>query len=38
MKGFENDVFEIGFGMTAGFVKASRADLDKAFQQMNSGW
>ena len=36
MKGLENDVFEIGFGMTAGFIHASRADLDKSFQQMNS--
>ena len=38
MKGFENDVFEIGYGMTEGFIKASRADLDKSFQQMNSRW
>ena len=36
MKGLENDVFEIGFGMTAGLIHASRADLDKSFQQMNS--
>jgi uncharacterized oxidoreductase len=36
MKGLENDVFEIGFGMTAGFIRASRADLDESFQQMNS--
>jgi hypothetical protein len=36
MKGLENDVFEIGFGMTEGFIHASRADLDKSFQQMNS--
>jgi uncharacterized oxidoreductase len=36
MKGLENDVFEIGFGMTAGFIHASRADLDKSFQLMNS--
>jgi uncharacterized oxidoreductase len=36
MKGLEKDVFEIGFGMTAGFIHASRADLDKSFQQMNS--
>jgi len=38
MKGLENDVVEIGFGMTEGLIKASRADLDKAFQQMNSRW
>lgn len=36
MKGLENDVFEIGFGMTAGLIHASRADLDKSFQFMNS--
>lgn len=36
MKGVESDVFEIGFGMTAAFIHASRADLDRAFQQMNS--
>lgn len=38
MEGFKNDVFEIGFGMTEGFIKASRAELDKSFQQMNSRW
>ena len=36
MKGIENDVLEIGFGMSAGFIHASRADLDKSFEQMNS--
>jgi uncharacterized oxidoreductase len=36
MKGFKNDVFEIGYGATEGFIKASRAELDKSFQQMNS--
>jgi len=36
MKGLENDVLEIGFGMTAGLIHASRADLDKSFQLMNS--
>jgi len=38
MKGFQNDVFEIGYGMSEGFIKASRAELDKSFQQMNSQW
>lgn len=38
MKGFKNDVFEIGYGMTEGFIIASRAELDKSFQQMNSRW
>src|ERR1035437_819644 len=38
MKGFQNDVFEIGYGMSEGFIKASRAELDKSFQQMNSRW
>jgi uncharacterized oxidoreductase len=38
MKGFKNDIFEIGYGMTAGLIKASREELDKSFQQMNSRW
>jgi len=38
MKGFKNDIFEIGYGMTAGLIKASREELDKSFQQMNSWW
>ena len=38
MKGLKNDVFEMGYGMTEGFVRASRADLDRSFQQMNSRW
>ena len=38
MKGLENDTFEIGYGMTAGLLKASREDLDRSFQQMNSRW
>jgi uncharacterized oxidoreductase len=38
MKDFEHDVFEIGYGMTGGLIQASRADLDKSFQQMNSRW
>jgi Short-chain dehydrogenase involved in D-alanine esterification of lipoteichoic acid and wall teichoic acid (D-alanine transfer protein) len=38
MKGFQNDVFEIGYGMSEGFIKASRAELDQMFQRMNSRW
>ena len=38
MKGFKNDIFEIGYGMTEGHIKASREELDKSFQQMNSRW
>ena len=38
MKGFKDDVFEIGYGMTEGSIKASRTELDKSFQQMNSRW
>ncbi len=30
------DVFEIGYGMTAEFIHASRAELDRRFQHMNS--
>jgi len=38
MEGFQDDIFEIGFGMSEGFIKASRAELDKSFQLMNSRW
>lgn len=38
MKGLANDVAEIGYGMTEGFLRASRADLDRSFQQMNTRW
>jgi len=38
MQGFKDDIFEIGYGMTAGLIKASREDLDKSFQQMNNRW
>jgi uncharacterized oxidoreductase len=38
MKDLEDDLPEIGYGMTAGMLKASRADLDRRFQQMNSRW
>ena len=36
MKGLADDVPEIGYGMTAGFLQASRADLERSFEQMNS--
>jgi uncharacterized oxidoreductase len=35
MEGLRNDVAEIGFGMTAGLLRASRAELDEGFRQMN---
>ena len=38
MKGIKNNIFEIGYGMTAGLIKASREDLDKSFHQMNGHW
>lgn len=38
MKGLENDIFEIGYGMTERSINASRQELDKIFQQMNSRW
>ena len=38
MKDLEADVLEIGHGMSAGMLKASRAELDKSFLQMNSRW
>jgi len=36
MKGLERDTYEIGYGMTEGMLKASRAELDDAFVRMNS--
>jgi uncharacterized oxidoreductase len=36
MQALEQDIPEIGFGMTAGLLQASRADLDKRFAEMNS--
>lgn len=36
MKRLEVDVLEIGFGMTEGFIQASRSDLDKSFREMNN--
>jgi uncharacterized oxidoreductase len=36
IKGLHHDVFEIGYGMTEGLIKASRVELDRSFQQMNS--
>lgn len=35
MKGLEGDVFEIGYGMSAAFIHASRTELDRRFEQMN---
>ncbi|MGE5625600.1 MAG: SDR family oxidoreductase [Bacillota bacterium] len=36
MQGLKYDTPEIGFGMTAAFIHASRADLNRRFEQMNS--
>jgi len=36
MPRLEGDVFEIGYGMTAEMLSASRSDLDKRFREMNS--
>ena len=36
IEGLQNNIFEIGFGMSEKFKKASRDDLDKSFQFMNS--
>jgi uncharacterized oxidoreductase len=38
MKGIENDVFEIGYGMTEKSIRASREELDRIFHQMNNRW
>jgi uncharacterized oxidoreductase len=36
MRGLENDKPEIGYGMTADFATASRAELDRRFTEMNA--
>jgi uncharacterized oxidoreductase len=36
MRGLENDTPEIGYGMTADFATASRAELDRRFTEMNA--
>lgn len=36
MKDIARDVTEIGFGMTKGFIHASREELDDSFRKMNS--
>lgn len=38
MKGLADDLPEIGYGMSAGMLNASRAELEKSFRQMNSRW
>ena len=38
MQGLQNDTFEIGYRMTERSIKASRAELDQSFQQMNNRW
>lgn len=38
LKGLENDQGEIGYGMSEGFIRASRAELDQSFERMNSRW
>jgi len=38
MKGLEADAFEIGYGMTATMLKASRDELNVAFERMNGRW
>ena len=36
MKGLQSGANEIGYGASAGFAAASRADLDRSFEMMNS--
>lgn len=38
MKSFENDIPEIGYGMTEDLKNASRQELDQRFERMNSQW
>jgi short-subunit dehydrogenase involved in D-alanine esterification of teichoic acids len=35
MKSLEQDLAEIGYGTSAGFLNASRAELDRRFDEMN---
>jgi hypothetical protein len=37
MQGLADDKPEIGYGMTAAYAKASRAELDQRFAEMNAG-
>ncbi len=37
-EGLRKDTFEIGYGMTEDLAKASREELDRRFQEMNSRW
>jgi len=38
MEGLKKDIYEIGYGMSAQFIRASRQELDEAFRRMNSQW
>ena len=38
MKNLKADAQEIGYAMTEGAIKASRAELDESFKRMNSRW
>ena len=38
MQGLANATPEIGYGMTAGYAAASRAELDRRFAEMNARW
>jgi uncharacterized oxidoreductase len=38
MQGLERDQFEIGYGMSEGFINASRAELNQSFERMNVRW
>jgi uncharacterized oxidoreductase len=38
MQGLASDTPEIGYGMTAGFIGASRAELDRHFAEMNASF
>ncbi len=38
MKDLENDKQEIGYGPSEGWIRMSRDDLDRSFQQLNSRW
>ncbi len=38
MENFRQDIYESGYGPSEGYIRASRAEAEKMFQQMNSRW
>jgi hypothetical protein len=38
MKNLRDDVIEMGYGMSEGFINASRKEINNRFQMMNNHW